>query len=97
MHALIDLGYPGYPERILIAMPDAAPDSVFKHPPETAEIKGSHLEGDEASESSNPKYVFNEQTNYVPRRTIITVSLHPSGSLYGPEYENHALLIQTEV
>ncbi|TQB69663.1 hypothetical protein MPDQ_001572 [Monascus purpureus] len=56
-------------------MPDAAPDSVFEHPPETAEIKGSHLEGDEASESSNPKYVFNEQTNYVPRRTIITIFL----------------------
>lgn len=59
-------------------MSNPLPDSDFKHPPslsETGDNKGTSLAGEEEGlEASTAEYIFNEQTNYVPRRTIITVS-----------------------
>jgi hypothetical protein len=71
------------------AAPDSchekAPDSsVFPEMKETAVMKIDDANGDGSGNGSDnnngnppetkPPYVFNEQTNYVPKRVIITVS-----------------------
>lgn len=66
-------------------MPDASPDSdSMPKQPAVPAVDDAGKGTTEAREEGAPtettsgndeKYVFNEQTNYVPKRTIITVSL----------------------